>query len=246
MASICGGRLTAASMRSLQICIAYGAASITIGLIYKSVLSGWDFQAKFLLLAAQQAVSLLFCLFAKRFLSGYSGFEVPDVNSVLLADAVWPGALNVANIVVGFYAINLVNIPLFLCLRRTATAMVLASEYFLRGKVESGQTMFAVGLVVVGALIAGGDAVTTGSTLGMSYTLLNNGVCVCVWENTIWGGSSAPNLAKLTPPPPSPQCSPHGRTRSRKRLRTSTTRTGLASCTTTRSSRCRSPCWAPR
>ena len=114
---------TAAQLRSLYICIAYGASSTLISLVYKALLSSYNYKGKFLLLAAQQGVSLLFCLFAKRFLVGRPGFEVPDIKRDQLVDSLWPGLLNVANIVVGWYGLALVSVPLFLCVRRTATAM---------------------------------------------------------------------------------------------------------------------------
>ena len=117
------GRLSAESLRSLYICIAYGAASTIISLVYKALLSSYNYKGKFMLLAMQQAVSLLFCVLAKRLLAGRPGFEVPDVRRDVLRDALWPGFLNVANIVVGWYGMALVSIPLFLCIRRTATAM---------------------------------------------------------------------------------------------------------------------------
>jgi drug/metabolite transporter (DMT)-like permease len=110
-------------------------------------------------LAAQQAMSLVFCMFAKRFLSDVKGFEVPDVKRPLLAAAAWPGLLNVANIVVGWYGMALVNIPLFLCVRRTATAMVLVTEYLIRGKVENAETQVSVALIVGGAVVAGWETI---------------------------------------------------------------------------------------
>jgi hypothetical protein len=118
--------LSPESLRSLYICIAYGSASTLISLVYKALLSSYNYKGKFMLLAAQQSVSLLFCLFSKRFLSGRSGFEVPDVKREMLLESLWPGFLNVANIVVGWYGMALVSIPLFLCVRRTATAMWVA------------------------------------------------------------------------------------------------------------------------
>ena len=119
----CGVHLTADARKSLVICVAYASASIIISLVYKALLSSYNYQGKFLLLAAQQGISLLFCVLAKRFLAGMPGFEVPDVRMETLRESLWPGFLNVANIVVGWYGMALVNIPLFLCVRRTATAM---------------------------------------------------------------------------------------------------------------------------
>jgi len=92
-----------------------------------------------------------------------------------LRAALWPGLLNVANIVVGWYGMALVNIPMFLCVRRTATAIVLLTEYWIRGKVESSEIQLSVGLICAGALIAGWDVIFLhGDTLGLMYTMMNN------------------------------------------------------------------------
>lgn len=118
-----GGRLSQESLKSLYICIAYAISSVLISLVYKALLSSYKYEGKFLLLAVQQLVSLLFCVFAGAFLKGVPGFEVPKIRRAELRESIWPGLLNVANIVVGWYGMALVNIPLFLCVRRTATAM---------------------------------------------------------------------------------------------------------------------------
>lgn len=92
----------------------------------------------------------------------------------ILRASLWPGFLNVANIVVGWYGMALVNIPLFLCVRRTATAIVLFTEFWIRGKVESSGIQLSVGLIVAGAVIAGWDVILGGDSLGLMYTMMNN------------------------------------------------------------------------
>lgn len=96
-----GGRLSQESIKSLYICIAYGVASVLISLVYKALLSSYKYEGKFLLLAVQQLISLLFCFFAGAFLKGVPGFEVPKIRRAELRESIWPGILNVANIVVG-------------------------------------------------------------------------------------------------------------------------------------------------
>jgi hypothetical protein len=121
--ALCGGRLSQDSLKSLYICIAYATSSVLISLVYKALLSSYKYEGKFILLMLQQLVSLGFCFFAKHALNGVPGFGVPDLKRDELRASIWPGLLNVANIVVGWYGMALVNIPLFLCVRRTATAM---------------------------------------------------------------------------------------------------------------------------
>ena len=125
---------------------------------------------------------MLFCVFAKRFLQGRVGFEVPDVKPDALRASLWPGFLNVANIVVGWYGMALVNIPLFLCVRRTATAIVLFTEYWIRGKVETPGTQLSVAFICLGALIAGWDVILQGDSMGLIYTMVNN--FLTAWSHT--------------------------------------------------------------
>jgi len=144
--------------------------------------STYNYKAKFILLAAQQGLSLLFCVLAKRYLQGRSGFEVPEVSPEALRASLWPGFLNVANIVVGWYGMALVNIPLFLCVRRTATAVVLLTEYWIRNKVEQPSTQLSVALICLGALVAGWDVILQGDSLGLMYTMMNN--FLTAWSHT--------------------------------------------------------------
>jgi len=66
------------------------------------LLSGYHYNAKFTLLVFQLILSIAFCAFAKRFLRGVPGLEVPDVTMDNLRKAALPGAMSVANIVIGW------------------------------------------------------------------------------------------------------------------------------------------------
>jgi hypothetical protein len=173
--------------------------------------STYNYKAKFILLAAQQGLSLLFCVLAKRYLQGRSGFEVPEVSPEALRASLWPGFLNVANIVVGWYGMALVNIPLFLCVRRTATAVVLLTEYWIRNKVEQPSTQLSVALICLGALVAGWDVILQGDSLGLMYTMMNN--FLTAWSHTeskVFADKFNCHGCVLLPQPtPPPQKAPH-------------------------------------
>lgn len=186
--ALCGGRLSQDSLKSLYICFAYATSSVLISLVYKALLSSYKYEGKFILLMLQQLVSLAFCFFAKHALKGVPGFDVPTIRRDELRASVWPGLLNVANIIVGWYGMALVNIPLFLCVRRTATAMVLLSEYFIRGRVEPMSVQLSVILVVSGAVIAGWETIVAGDPLGLIYTMMNNVL-------TAWSHSESKSFA---------------------------------------------------
>jgi hypothetical protein len=53
-----------AKWRSLGICMLYAVCSTFMSMIYKTILSNYEFQASFLLLAGQVSAGLGFCLFA--------------------------------------------------------------------------------------------------------------------------------------------------------------------------------------
>lgn len=60
--------MDAGKWRSLGICVLYAVCSTFMSMIYKAILSGYEFQASFLLLACQVSAGLGFCLIAMFFL----------------------------------------------------------------------------------------------------------------------------------------------------------------------------------
>ena len=165
--------LDAATWRSLRICVAYGLTSIAISLNYKSLLSAYQYDAKFVMLTEQLCVSLLFCAFAKRCLAFVPGLEVPAVRWATARAALLPALLFVANIVVGWTALQRISLPLFLCLRHTTTAATLLLEYAILGRRQSAAVNASVACIVLGALIAGGQRLGTDRE-GFAWTLANN------------------------------------------------------------------------
>lgn len=81
--------------------------------------------------------------------------------------------LNFINVTVGFFALEAVNIPMFLCLRRTAALFTLAAEYFILRKVASAPLIASVTTIALGALIAGSSDFTSNYG-GYLFTLGNN------------------------------------------------------------------------
>jgi solute carrier family 35 protein len=160
-------------VRSLTICALYAGTSIAISMIYKAVLSVYAFDAKFLLLAMQLGMSVAFCSFAKARLQHIPGLELPDFNWDLARASVPMGLLFFANVAVGWYGLQLVNVPMFLCVRRTATAFTLAAEWYVLRKSASPVVRGAVGLIVAGAVVAGWESLSR-DWLGYVYTLGNN------------------------------------------------------------------------
>lgn len=70
-------------------------------------------------------------------------------------------AAYVGNLIIGFIGLEHVNIPLFLCLRRTTLVFVLLSEYMVLGKHHTSATVGCVGAMVVGAMLASWDSLSS-------------------------------------------------------------------------------------
>ena len=83
------------------------------------------------------------------------------------------GMLFVANIAVGWVGLRLVNIPMFLCIRRTTTFFTMIVQFLILRQVPSMPVFVAVLIIVVGTLTAGfsdmGD-----EYVGYVFTLGNN------------------------------------------------------------------------
>lgn len=167
-----------AALRSLGICVVYGATAMAVALVYKGVLSVYAYQGKFTMLSMQLVLGLLFCMFAKRFLSRVPGLEVPDFSMAVFRKSLLPGCFFVANIVIGWYGLELVNVPLFLAIRRTTTAFTLLSDFIILGRLASLPVHAAVTLIVGGAVAASWQSLRT-DALGLAFTLGNN-VCTSV------------------------------------------------------------------
>jgi len=73
----------------------------------------------------------------------------------------------------GFAGLRLVNIPMFLVLRRITTPVVLFFEFFFMKKVSSSLVIKAIGVAVIGTLIAGSSDLTF-DLFGYLFTFGNN------------------------------------------------------------------------
>ncbi|CAE7863829.1 unnamed protein product, partial [Symbiodinium sp. KB8] len=165
----------ATSAEKLASLLLYASCSMVISMMYKGVLSSFDFKAPFTLLAGQTFVALLFTSFAQRFLSSSKAFYVPPFSMRVLKSALLPGTLFVSNIAVGFLGLRLVNVPMFLAVRRTTTIFTMAAEWAILGNQPSGLAMLSVALIGAGAIIAGMQTFAT-EVLGFVFTLFNNAI----------------------------------------------------------------------
>lgn len=81
--------------------------------------------------------------------------------------------VNSLNAVLGFSGLRLVNIPMFLVLRRITTPIVLFFEFVFMKKTSSPLVKKAIAIAVVGTLIAGSTDLSF-EPFGYLFTLGNN------------------------------------------------------------------------
>jgi len=79
------GWLRAKSVQSILVCLFYAASSITLSVVNKAVLSSYDFQCYFLLLAIQLVVGIVFCAASRRLGNPLSVPSIRDSGRLLAA-----------------------------------------------------------------------------------------------------------------------------------------------------------------
>jgi hypothetical protein len=81
--------------------------------------------------------------------------------------------LFVGNVSAAFYGLQLIDVPMFLCIRRLTSLCVLVTEFFVLGKVSSRPVMAAIFTVMMGTLLAGYDSLSS-NIVGYAYIMMNN------------------------------------------------------------------------
>ena len=89
------GWLRLKTVQSILVCLFYASSSITLSVVNKAVLSSYDFQCYFLLLAIQLVVGIVFCAASRRL---GNPFSVPSIRD--------PGRLLAAAPMATFFVIN--------------------------------------------------------------------------------------------------------------------------------------------
>eukprot|EP01138_Halocafeteria_seosinensis_P011978 gb/GECG01012241.1/.p1 GENE.gb/GECG01012241.1/~~gb/GECG01012241.1/.p1 ORF type:complete len:306 (+),score=25.15 gb/GECG01012241.1/:1-918(+) len=159
--------------QKIGVCVLYAGTSIAISMCYKTVLSTFHFEAEFLLLACQQILGIVFCLFAQKYLNDYKMVRVPKFDWYTFKQSLPVGTLFVFNIGVGFFGLKMSNVPMFLAIRRTTTIFTLLAEFFILGHTASKRVIASVLVIVIGTIIAGWHTFNT-EYLGYFFTICNN------------------------------------------------------------------------
>lgn len=156
---------------SLGVCLFYGGASLSLGLLNKALLSSYDFQCIFILLASQMLLQVLLCTVSRDYFGNPAG--IPRYDKNIHYESLVLGFTYVANVAVGLVGMSMTSLPLFFCIRRLVSPIILLYEYVWFQKVADPSIQSAVGTIVAGTLIAGWDTLNT-DLVGYSVTFLNN------------------------------------------------------------------------
>lgn len=79
----------------------------------------------------------------------------------------------VVNISIGLLALQLVNVPMFFALRRLVAPIIIGYEYIMMGKQSDRDVTLSVGVIVLGAIVAGWDSLSA-DMFGYALTMINN------------------------------------------------------------------------
>lgn len=123
------------------------------------------------MLAVQLCITFTFCVVSRDFLG--NPFSIPAFDKALLQASLPMTTLYVLNVAAGMMGLQLVNVPMFFCIRRTVAAFILLYEFLSAGKVAEPRVRAAVGVIVAGTLLAGYDSLSN-DLLGYIVTMVNN------------------------------------------------------------------------
>ena len=153
------------------VCLFYGLTSGSLSLLMKKLLSRYGFSGFFLLLASQMGLQLALCIVSRDYMGnpfGVTAYERPTHMASLKL-----GVTGVGNVAVGMLGLQLVNIPMFLCIRRLVAPFILLYEAVVLGKFASLSINTAVAGILLGTLVAGYETLSA-DILGYTVVFLNN------------------------------------------------------------------------
>lgn len=173
------------SCKALSACAVYACVSVMLSFITKALFSVYGFQFPFFVMSLQLTFALAITSMFKVF-PQYAPTPMPPFSVKTLKEAVPQSALFVLNVIVSFQGMARVNIPLFLCLRRTTLAFVMLGEVVILGNSFKFSTKSFVGLIVCGAIVAGWDslmdAAAEATPEAFAYVVVNN-LCTALFLN---------------------------------------------------------------
>jgi len=137
--------------KGLLAALLYGSTSIAITFFNKAVFFVWHFDYAVTISLLQVTMSLLFF----RVLGSSGALQLPTLTVPIARQAMPLAVFWCLNVLSGIFTLEFMSIPMFSTLRRLTTVVVLAGEHVILRKYASQRVWVSVGLMTVGALIAG-------------------------------------------------------------------------------------------
>lgn len=129
----------------------YMFVSILLIFFNKATFSYYQFEAPNVLTFAQNIFSLICLILCKQYrYIEFHNFSLRNLRRLILL-----GLAFIAYMVFGMIAMKVVSIPMYTTLRRTTVVFVMILEYIISRKTSSLTIKVSVGLMILGALIAG-------------------------------------------------------------------------------------------
>jgi len=182
-------------LASILVCLFYGTTSGSLALVMKSLLSGYQFQGFFLILAAQYGLQLALCVLSRDHMANPLG--VPLYDRAVHMRGLRMGLLGVANVGAGLIALRMVNVPMFLCIRRLVSPFIVGYEFLVLARVPSAGVAASVGGILLGTLLAGWETLNA-DMVGYAITILNNVLSAAVRRQRPLPRSRQPANAPFT------------------------------------------------
>ena len=131
-------------------CVLYGAISVCITFFNKGIFSFYHFKHPGFMVTLQIVLSLAFLMGFRS--AGVIEFPIErkHIRGCSVLALVWT-----TNVLSGIAALQFLSVPMWSTLRRLTTLLTLVGEVLIMGKVHPTQNWVAVGIIMLGALVAG-------------------------------------------------------------------------------------------
>jgi len=167
---------------SLSAILLYGSTSLAQTIFNKKVLATYEFRASNLMMLLQMTVSATILLGCRSF--GVLKFPSPNIET---AQKILPLSLcYFSTVLLGLISLPTLSLAMYSALKRLAAFLILICEYFVLHKTSPKSIWCSVGVMVLGAVIAGITDVTfdlTGYGFALSSCLFQALYLVLVKKN---------------------------------------------------------------
>jgi solute carrier family 35 protein len=162
---------------AVGICLFYGTSSMMLSFVNKAIFTAYDFKYPLVILLTQFLVNVILTLVVKYVVrpspeKAYL-WKCPEFSKQDAIDNLVVTFSFLANVLAGIFALSMVNIPMFLALRRLATLFLYSIDVLIMKKPIIAAEVIGVSLIALGAIVAGANDLNADG-LGYFLVFLNN------------------------------------------------------------------------